>query len=47
MPEMPDLANIEIDTNRMIGWVPPKSEHVHYDPPVMGHLGMKPERPRV
>ena len=43
MPETDDLANVEIDTTRMIGWLPPKSEHVLYDPPVMGHLGMKPE----
>ena len=43
MPETDDLANVEIDTTRMIGWVPPKSEHVLYDTPVMGHLGMKPE----
>ena len=43
MPETDDLANVEIDTTRMIGWVPPKSEHVLYDTPLMGHLGMKPE----
>ena len=28
MPETDDLANVEIDTTRMIGWLPPKSEHV-------------------
>ena len=43
MPETDDLANVEIDTTRMIGWLPPKSEHVLSAPPVMGHLGMKPE----
>ena len=23
--------------------LPPKSEHATYDPPVLGHLGMRPE----
>ena len=42
MPEM-DLDDVELDTTKTIGWTPPKSEHVHYDPPVLGYLGMKPE----
>ena len=42
MPEM-DLDQVELDVTRKIGWTPPKSEHVHYDEPVLGHLGMKPE----
>ena len=37
MPEM-DLDAVELDTTRTIGWTPPKSEHVHYDPPVLGYL---------
>lgn len=27
----------------MIPYLPPKSEYVQYDPPKLGHLGMKPE----
>ena len=42
MPEM-DLDQVELDVTKKIGWTPPKSEHVHYDEPVLGHLGMKPE----